>query len=414
MKLETILEKINGTAVPKGKKVAVAFSGGLDSTLCIELLRRIYAAKEIVAITIDVGQGDEEMGEVFAKAKMLGIEPILIDAREEFTKEWLSKAIAANSDYNGYPVSTSMTRQLVAKLVAEKATELGCDAIMEGSSGKGNDQYRMHNVFKLFAPGLEILVPVRDFNLTRMEEKLLCEAWKMPVTEQVIGGDDKTLWCRSIASGAIDLNQEISPDVWMWMTPPHLSTDHSIEVKIEFEKGVPIALNGEVLPLDLIIQKLNGIAGSRGIGLIDIFEDGIMDLKSREIYEAPAAHVILKLHKDLEQMCLSKSELQFKKGIDAQWAYLVYHGMWYHPLKAALDAFIGKTQQVVSGTSIARLYKGNIEILSRSSPMSLFYPEIRSIKSDSFDQRWCAHAAKINGLPFEILAKRSCHVEALV
>ncbi|MBU6446917.1 MAG: argininosuccinate synthase, partial [Verrucomicrobia bacterium] len=364
MKLETILEKINGTAVPKGKKVAVAFSGGLDSTLCIELLRRIYAAKEIVAITIDVGQGDEEMGEVFAKAKMLGIEPILIDAREEFTKEWLSKAIAANSDYNGYPVSTSMTRQLVAKLVAEKATELGCDAIMEGSSGKGNDQYRMHNVFKLFAPGLEILVPVRDFNLTRMEEKLLCEAWKMPVTEQVIGGDDKTLWCRSIASGAIDLNQEISPDVWMWMTPPHLSTDHSIEVKIEFEKGVPIALNGEVLPLDLIIQKLNGIAGSRGIGLIDIFEDGIMDLKSREIYEAPAAHVILKLHKDLEQMCLSKSELQFKKGIDAQWAYLVYHGMWYHPLKAALDAFIGKTQQVVSGTSIARLYKGNIEILS--------------------------------------------------
>ena len=193
LSLSEILEKINQTPVKKGQKVAVAFSGGLDSSLAIPLLRHIYQAKEIIPITIDVGQGEEELKEVHEKASMLGIQPIIIDAKEEFSKEWLSKAIHANSNYNGYPVSTSMTRQLVARIIALKAKELGCDAIMEGSTGKGNDQYRMHNVFKLFAPELDVLVPVRDFNLTRFEEQLLCKHWGVPVAEQIVGGDDKTL-----------------------------------------------------------------------------------------------------------------------------------------------------------------------------------------------------------------------------
>lgn len=213
MLLSEILEKINSTPIQKGQKVAVAFSGGLDSSLAIPLLKHIYEAKEIIPITIDVGQGEEEIKEMYEKAAELGIQPIMIDAKEEFSKEWLSKAIQANSDYNGYPVSTSMTRQLVARIIALKAKELGCDAILEGSTGKGNDQYRMHNVFKLFAPKLDVLVPVRDFNLTRLEEQLLCTHWGVPVTEQIVGGDDKTLWCRSIASGAIDLNQPIPDNV---------------------------------------------------------------------------------------------------------------------------------------------------------------------------------------------------------
>lgn len=411
MNVSTILKKIQQTPITQGQKVAVAFSGGLDSSLAIELLRRVYQAQEIIPITIDVGQGEEEMQEMHQKARGLNIKPLVIDAKEEFSKQWLSKAILANSDYNGYPVSTSMTRQLVAKLVAIEAKKQGCQAILEGSTGKGNDQYRMHNVFKLFAPDLDILVPVRDFNLTRVEEQILCEYWSVPVNEQIVGGDDKTLWCRSIASGAIDLNQSIPDDVWMWRIPPQRASETGLEIELEFAAGLPIALNGQELPLELLIAELNQIAGSQGIGLIDMFEDGIMELKSREIYEAPAAHVILKLHRDLEQQCLTKEEIQFKKIVDSKWAYLVYHGLWFSPLKEALDAFIMQTQSMVSGTIRAKLYKGNIEIIYRESSYSLFAPEVRSIKSASFDQRWCAHAAKIRGLPFEVLAKRKQEIE---
>jgi argininosuccinate synthase len=401
-----ILDKIHNTPLPSVKKVAVAFSGGLDSSLCIELLRRVYKAQEIVAITINVGQGTQELEEVKHKAHVLGINPIIIDAQEEFAREWLPKAIQANSSYNGYPVSTSMTRQLVARLVAQEAVGLGCDALMEGSTGKGNDQYRMHNVFTLYAPNLKILVPVRDFNLSRGEEQELCAAWGVPVTEQITGGDDKTLWCRSIASGAIGLNQRIPDDVWLWLKPSLQASKEPEEIDITFEQGIPVSLNGQSLKLDALIEKLNVIGGKHGIGLIDIFEDGIMGLKSREIYEAPAAQIILKVHHDLELWCLTKEEIQFKKNVDNLWAYLIYHGMWYHPLKNALDAFIEKTQRAVNGTYKLQLYKGTITIVERYSQTGLFFPQIRSISSTHFDQRWCAQAAKIMGLPFEVLTQR--------
>jgi argininosuccinate synthase len=406
MNVKDIIRKIEETPAPKVKKAAIAYSGGLDSSLGIELLRRKYQAKEIVAITCDVGQGEEEVRVSKEKAKVLKVDPILIDAREEFTEQWLSKAIRANSDYNGYPVSTSMTRQLVARIVAEEARKRGCDSIMEGSTGKGNDQYRMHNVFKMFAPELDVLVPVRDFDLTRAEEEELCREWGVPVTETITGGDDKTMWCRSIASGAIDLNQELPKDIWLWYTPPEDAPNEPGYVEVTFREGLPVALDGKEMPLGQLIPRLNEIGGRHGVGKIDMFEDGIMDLKSREIYEAPAAHIVLKLHRDLEQQCLPKEEIQFKKMIDAKWAYMTYHGEWYLPLKSALDAFIAATQDVVNGWFRVKLYKGNIDIAQRESETSLFSPEIRSIKARGFDQRWCANAAKVRGLPFEILAKR--------
>jgi argininosuccinate synthase len=406
MDAKEIIRKIEETPAPAVRKAAIAYSGGLDSSLGVELLRRKYRAPEIVPITVDVGQGAEEVRVSQEKAKVLKVEPILIDARQEFTEQWLSKAIRANSDYNGYPVSTSMTRQLVARIVAEEAKARGCDAILEGSTGKGNDQYRMHNVFKMFAPELEVLVPVRDFDLTRAEEEVLCREWGVPVTETIAGGDDKTMWCRSIASGAIDLNQELPRDIWMWYVPPEEAPDQPEYVEVAFREGLPVALNGAELPLGELIPRLNEIGGRNAIGKIDMFEDGIMDLKSREIYEAPAAHIILKLHRDLEQQCLAKDEIQFKKMIDAKWAYMTYHGEWYLPLKNALDAFIAATQGVVNGWFRVKLYKGNIDIAMRESASSLFTPEIRSIKARGFDQRWCANAAKVRGLPFEILAKR--------
>ena len=408
MDAKEIEAKVFATPVPQVTRVALAYSGGLDSSLCIELLRRVYKVKDknIVAITCDVGQGAEEVAVGKAKAKALGIKPIMIDVRKDFTENWLAKAIRANSDYEGYPVSTSMTRQLVAREVALKAVEMGCDALMEGSTGKGNDQYRMHNTFKMFAPKCQIMAPVRDFDMVRAEERALCEAWGVPVDEQIEGGDDKTMWCRSIASGAIGLDQELPDDIWMWLVPPQKAPDKPETVSLTFEKGVPTKLNGKAMPLGQLVPKLNVIAGRNGVGRIDIFEDGIMDLKSREIYEAPAAHVILKVRRDLEQFCMTKDELEFKAIVDRKWAHLTYHGMWFHPLKAELDAFCLKASEYVNGTTKVALYKGNIEIVKRASSTSLFSPEIRSIKSTGFSQKMAKDAAQIRGLPFQILAKR--------
>ena len=408
MDVKAIEAKIFATPVPKVSKVALAYSGGLDSSLCIEILRRVYKVKDsgIVPITIDVGQGKEEVETSKAKAKQLGIKAILIDCKREFTQDWLTKAIRANSDYEGYPVSTSMTRQLVAREVAKKAVEMGCDGLMEGSTGKGNDQYRMHNTFKIFAPKCHVLAPVRDFDLVRDEERALCEACGVPVDEQIAGGDDKTLWCRSIASGAIGLDQELPEDIWMWLVPPQKAPDKVREITLTFTEGIPTHLGGKKMPLDQLIMDLNVVAGRNGVGYIDMFEDGIMDLKSREIYEAPAAHVILRLRRDLEQWCLTKDELEFKRIVDAKWAHLVYHGMWFHPLKKELDAFVEAASRFVSGTYRVGLYKGNIQILKRESATGLFSPEIRSIKARGFSQKMAKDAAVIRGLPFEILARR--------
>jgi len=403
--VKEILKKIEKTDKPKVKKACLAYSGGLDSTLGVEFLRKVYNCKDIVAVTLDVGQGEEEIKDSQQKAEKIGIKPILIDVKDEFTEVWLAKAIKANSSYNGYPVSTSMTRQLVAGVVAEQAVKNGCDAILEGCTGKGNDQYRMHNVIKYFAPDMEILQPVRDFDLTRLEENALVKEWKIPVNEQVTGGDDKTMWCRSIASGAVDLNQPLPDDIWMWLTPPEKAPNKPEQVEIEFRQGIPVALDGKKMKLGDLVMKLNVTAGRHGIGKIDMFEDGIMNMKSREIYEAPAAHVILKLHNDLELWCLTKDEIQFKKTVDARWAYLIYHGEWFHPLKEDLDAFIEKSQENVNGKYTVKLYKGNVDIVKRESDTGLFNQEMRSIKTRGFDQRWAIGSTKVATLQWMILAK---------
>ncbi len=405
--LEVALQKIASVDVPQGKHIALAYSGGLDSTLCVKLSKLKYHARQLTAITVDVGQGETEIRESSERATKLGISPLVIDAKKEFTEQWLSKAIQANSDYNGYPVSTSMTRQLIAAHVAKKGLELGCDALMEGSTGKGNDQYRMHNVFSMFAPGTTIFVPVRDFDLTRGEEQLLMEHYGVPVEEVIAGGDDKTMWCRSIASGGIDLSTELPDSIWLWLTPAAKAPDKPTTLTLSWQNGLPVALNGEALPLDQLIEQLNIIGGANGIGKIDIFEDGIMGMKSREIYEAPAATILLKLHRDLEQFCLTKEEIQLKRQLDAHWSRMVYHGEWFHPLKDAIDAFIASTQKVVNGEYTVELYKGNIDILARSSSTGLFFPDVRSIKSASFNQKECAPAAHIRGLPYELIARRN-------
>ena len=234
----------------------------------------------------------------------------------------------------------------------------------------------------------------------------------IPITEVMQGGDDKTLWCRSLASGAIRLQQEVPDNAWIWWKPLTQVPETPTEVAVTFERGVPVALNGKPMGLQALIGELNILAGQHGIGKIDIFEDGIMGLKSRELYEAPAGFVLLKLHHDLEQFCLTKEEVQYKADVDRQWAYLVYHGAWFHPLKEALDAFITSTQQVVNGTVTADLFKGTIDLKRRESDYALFFPEIRGLQSRSFNQQLCGPAAQIGGLPWEVLAKRQTKLAA--
>ena len=386
------------------KKVALAYSGGLDSALCLKLLFDRYGAEEVHAVTVNVGLQEEELAECRAKAELLNVPWYLLDCEQEFVDDWISKAVRANSNYEGYPVSTSMTRQLIAMYVAKWATAHGCDALCEGSTGKGNDQYRMSNVFTIFAPDCKIIQPVRDFNFTRDEEKKLCREYGIPYKEGI--GDDRTMWCRSIGSGEVDNLQMIIPqEDYIWYRFPENAPDEKRRIEIEFEAGLPVRCDDQ-RGLGPIIHYLNRVAGQHGIGKIDMFEDGIMCLKSREVYEAPAAHVILKLHQDLEQMCLTKDEVLFKPILDREWARLTYHGAWFHPLKNDIDAFIERSQWAVNGKYVVDLYKGNIDIVSRESSSTLFSRELRSLATKGFDQRDSGPAVKIHGMQYAILSRR--------
>jgi len=390
--------------IPQIKKVAVAYSGGLDSALALKLLPEYYGAEEVLAVTVNVGLMEEELEEARSKAELLDTPWFLIEATDEFVDDFITKAIRANSDYEGYPVATSMTRQLIARKVAEFALAQGCDAICEGSTGKGNDQYRMNNVFSIFAPDLKVVLPVRDFNFTRQEEKELSGQYDIPYNPGI--GDDRTMWCRSIGSGEVDnLKMRIPQEDYIWYQFPASAPDEPRRVEIEFQEGLPVRCDDQTNLRD-IIHYLNRVAGENGIGKLDMFEDGMVGLKSREAYEAPAAQVILTLHRDLEQLCLTKEQVQFKPQVERLWAYMVYHGGWFHPVKQDCDAFIASSQWAVSGKYSIELYKGNIDILERESDRALFAPELRSLATSGWDQRDSGPATKIHAMQYKILSGR--------
>lgn len=390
--------------IPQVKKVALAFSGGLDSTLAIKLLQEYYGAEEVLAVTVNVGLTQAEVDDCRSKAELLGVPWVMMEATDEFADKWIARAIRANANYEGYPVATSMTRQLIARKVAEYAVEQGCDAICEGSTGKGNDQYRMANVFAIFAPDLEVIVPVREFDFTRQQEKDLSAYYEIPYKAGI--GDDLTMWCRSIGSGEVDnLQMRIPEEEYVWYRFPENAPDEPQEVTIEFAEGLPVNCDG-ITGLANIIKYLNETAGRHGIGKIDMFEDGMIGLKSREVYEAPAATVILKLHRDLEQLCLTKEQVQNKPNIERLWAYQVYHGAWFHPFTEDCAAFIERSQWAVNGTYRVSLYKGNIDIIGRETDSGLFAPELRSLATSSFQQPDSGPATKIHALQYKIVSKR--------
>ncbi len=385
------------------KRTVLAYSGGLDTSICLRWLQKEYKT-EVITVTLDVGQ-NRDLTEISEKAKKLGVlKHYSIDAKEEFAKNYVFPAIKANALYEGkYPLSTALSRPLIASKMVEIAKKEKATAVAHGCTGKGNDQVRFDISIKALAPHLEIIAPVREFNLTRDKEIKWAEEWGLKVssTASLSYSIDQNLWGRSIECGVLDQpDQEPPEDIFEWTSPIEKAPDKPEYVTLEFAEGVPVKLNGEPLDPVSLIVGLNEIAGRHGIGRIDHMEDRVTGIKTREIYEVPAAAVILEAHKDLEKTVLTRHENLFKQQIDAQWTLLVYSGLWMDPLREDLDAFINKTQERVYGEVKLKLHKGAMRVVGRSSPFSMYNLSLARYDAKStFDQRASKGFIDLWGLP---------------
>ncbi len=352
----------------------LAYSGGLDTSVMIKWLQEKYAA-EVITVTVNVGQ-PENLAEAAEKANNLGVfKHYSIDAKDEFAKDYLFPAIKANALYEGkYPISTTLSRPLIVKKMVEIAEKEDATALAHGCTGKGNDQVRFDISIGALAPDLKIIAPVREWSMTRAEEIEYAKANGIPVsTAAKKYSIDQSIWGRSIECGILeDASQEPPEDAFEWTVSPEKAPNTPEYVTITFEAGVPVALKKDALAPLALIETLNKTAGKHGVGRIDHIEDRMVGIKSREIYECPAATVLLEAHKDLEKMVLTRHEVLFKQQIDAQWTFLAYAGLWLDPLREDLDAFINKSQENVTGEVRVKLYKGTAQIVGRSSPMSLY------------------------------------------
>lgn len=387
----------------KEKKIAVsAYSGGLDSTLVLIYLKKKYDYDEVIPVCVDVGQGDEEIKLAKERADILGYDIKFFDAKEEFTKEYIFRCIKANGSYQGYPLGTSMSRVLIATKVVEVAKEVEAEAVAHGCTGKGNDQFRMEVTFNYLMPQLKVIAPIREFDLSRPEEeKILREYGIEPEKRRGELGGDVNMWSHSIGSGQVEDLHSHYPRDYIWTVPLEKAPDEPKKITITFKEGVPVNVDGVKDPVKMILY-LNKVGGEHGVGRIDMLEDGMIGLKSRELYEAPAATILLTAHSDLEHLTLTKDQLRLKGEIDRLWAEMVYHAGWFNPLRKDLEAFIDSTQRFVNGTLHIRLYKGTVSIIKRRSTDSLFAPELRSIKKAGFDQRHATGAVRIFTVPYRL------------
>ena len=373
----------------EGKKVVLAYSGGLDTSVCIKLFEQQGALP--YALYLDLGQGEPE---VDVKEKALGIgasDAFVRDAREEFVEEYVAPAIKANALYGGkYPLFTALGRPLIAKKLVEAAREVGATHIAHGSTGKGNDQVRFDVTTASIAPDLTVVAPMRDWSMSRPEEMEYAEEHGIPVptTKKSPYSVDENLWGRSIEAGPLeDPGHEPTLDIYVMTQEPEETPDEARYVEIGFAEGLPASLDGEEMTLVDLIGELNGIAGEHGVGRIDMIEDRLVGIKSREIYETPAAMTIIQAHKELETMTLTKDVLRFKAQVEQRYAELTYDGLWFTPLKAALDAFVSETQSTVTGTIRIKLYKGSSTVVGRAAPQALYSKELATYDPNStFDE----------------------------
>jgi argininosuccinate synthase len=386
----------------EGKKVVLAYSGGLDTSVCLKWFEQQGA--EPYALYLDLGQG-EPAEDVKAKALKIGAADAYVrDARAEFTEEYVAPAIKANALYGGkYPLFTALGRPLIAKKLVEVAREVGAAHIAHGSTGKGNDQVRFDVTTASIAPDLTVIAPVRDWNMSRPEEMAYAEKHRIPVsvTKKSPYSVDANLWGRSIEAGPLeDPDYEPTPDVFELTAEPEEAPDTPEYVTLGFNEGLPVNLNGEELSLVDLIVELNRIVGAHGVGRVDMIEDRLVGIKSREIYESPAALTIIQAHEELETLTLTKDVLRFKTAVEQRYAELTYDGLWFTPLKAALDAFVAETQKTVAGSVRLKLYKGSCAVAGRTAHRALYSKELATYDPNStFDESAAAGFISLWGLP---------------
>ena len=358
-------------------RVLLLYSGGLDTSVMLHWIQRTYEA-EVVTLTIELGQPGENYDEITDKAKQLGaVETIVIDAREEFCEDYVLPAIRANALYGGgYPLFTALGRPLIAELGVREARRTGCDTLAHGCTGKGNDQVRLEATVATLDPELKMIAPVREWTMGREEEIASAREHEIPIK----GGTavspysiDDNLWGRSSEGREIeDLTSPPADDVFDLVTRPEDAPDEPQMLRIGFEKGRPVSLDGESLGLVELIERAGEIGARHGVGIVDHIEDRIVGLKVRDLYEVPAAAILLAAHADLEKLVSTIHQNNFKHALDRHWAYLTYAGLWREPLRVDLDAYMESANEFVTGEITVKLYKGSVTPVGRTSPYALY------------------------------------------
>ena len=392
------------------ERIVLAYSGGLDTSVAIGWIAEETGA-EVVAVAVDVGQGGEDMETIRKRALECGaIEAVVTDARDEFAEHYCLPALRANALYmDRYPLVSALSRPLIAKHLVEAAKYHGAGAVAHGCTGKGNDQVRFEVGIGALAPNLRVIAPVRDYAWTREKAIAWAEERSLPidVTKKSPFSIDQNVWGRAVETGFLeDLWNAPTKDVYAYTQDP-TAWQAPDELVITFDKGVPVAIDGETVTMLQAIQELNRRAGAHGIGRIDMVEDRLVGIKSREVYEAPGAIALITAHQELENVTVERDLARFKRQVEQRWGELVYDGLWFSPLKDALDGFIAQTQQHVSGEIRVSLHGGNTVVTGRRSEQSLYDFNLATYdEGDTFDQSLAKGFVQLWGLPSKIAAKR--------
>jgi argininosuccinate synthase len=363
------------------RRVLLLYSGGLDTSVMLKWIQEQYHA-EVVALTVDLGQPGEDYEVVRGKALELGaVDARLVDARAEFAREYVARAIKANAIYGlGYPLFTALGRPLIAAKAVEAAREMGCDTVAHGCTGKGNDQVRIEATVATLAPELKVIAPVRSWQMGREEEIAYAREHGIKVkggSESVPYSIDDNLWGRSSEGRWIEeLDHAPEDDVFQLVTRPEEAPDEPEVVTVSFERGLPVALNGSPMDLVELLERAGEIGARHGVGIVDHIEDRVVGLKVRDIYEVPAAAIVLSAHAELERLVCTIHQNQLKPILDQRWAYLVYAGLWLEPLRSDLDAYMDAVNEQVTGEIALKLYKGSARVVTRSSPNAVYDPQL--------------------------------------
>jgi len=392
------------------ERVVLAYSGGLDTSVGIGWLKEA-TGKEVVALAIDVGQGGEDMDVIRQRALDCGaVEAIVIDAKAEFADDYLMPALKANALYQKrYPLVSALSRPLIGKHLASVARQLGADSVAHGCTGKGNDQVRFEAAVAAIAPELKSIAPIRDLALTRDKAIEFAEKNNLPIAQSKKSpySVDQNVWGRAVETGFLEdpWNAPIE-DLYSYTQDPDVFREPT-EITIRFEAGIPVAIDGVKYSAIELVQKMNDLAGAHGVGRIDIVEDRLVGIKSREVYESPAGIALIAAHEELENLTLERDVNRFKRGIESRWADLVYEGLWFSGLKRSLDVFIDHTQEYVTGEVRLKLQGGRAVVTGRKSEESLYDFDLATYDTgDTFDQSLAKGFIELWALPSKIAAKR--------